>query len=92
MDYTARFDATACGKEIDFVLTVKAGVTTLCPCSKAISQIRGAQPARDGDGADPVAQGDLDRGFDRAGGKFGQFGAVFAVEAAGRKGGDGAGV
>src|SRR5215469_8020008 len=38
MDYTARFDATACGKEIDFVLTVKAGVTTLCPCSKAISQ------------------------------------------------------
>lgn len=38
MDYTARFDATACGKEIDFVLTVKVGVTTLCPCSKAISQ------------------------------------------------------
>src|SRR5688572_7858704 len=37
MDYTARFDATACGKEIDFVLTVKAKVTTLCPCSKAIS-------------------------------------------------------
>jgi len=38
MDYTARFDATAIGKEIDFVLTVKAGVTTLCPCSKAISR------------------------------------------------------
>jgi GTP cyclohydrolase IB len=37
MDYTARFDATAMGKEIDFVLTVKACVTTLCPCSKAIS-------------------------------------------------------
>jgi GTP cyclohydrolase IB len=37
MDYTARFDATAIGKEIDFVLTVRAGVTTLCPCSKAIS-------------------------------------------------------
>src|SRR5262245_44694647 len=37
MDYTARFDATASGKEIDFVLTVKATVTTLCPCSKAIS-------------------------------------------------------
>ncbi|HUR47587.1 MAG TPA: GTP cyclohydrolase FolE2 [Candidatus Saccharimonadales bacterium] len=37
MDYTARFDASACGKEIDFVLTVKASVTTLCPCSKAIS-------------------------------------------------------
>src|SRR5881396_3412574 len=37
MDYTARFDASACGKEIDFVLTVKAPVTTLCPCSKAIS-------------------------------------------------------
>jgi GTP cyclohydrolase IB len=38
MDYTARFDATASGKEIDFVLTVMASVTTLCPCSKAISQ------------------------------------------------------
>ena len=38
MDYTARFDATACRKEIDFVLTVIAGVTTLCPCSKAISK------------------------------------------------------
>ena len=38
LDYTARFDATASGQEIDFVLTVKAGVTTLCPCSKAISQ------------------------------------------------------
>lgn len=37
MDYTARFDATAMGREIDFVLTVKAAVTTLCPCSKAIS-------------------------------------------------------
>lgn len=37
MDYTARFDATAIGKEIDFVLTVKSNVTTLCPCSKAIS-------------------------------------------------------
>ncbi len=38
MDYTARFDATACGKEIDFVLTIKASVTTLCPCSKAIAK------------------------------------------------------
>jgi GTP cyclohydrolase I len=38
MDYTARFDATASGKEIDFVLTVKANVTTLCPCSKSISK------------------------------------------------------
>ena len=38
MDYTARFDATACGKEIDFVLTVNANVTTLCPCSKAIAK------------------------------------------------------
>jgi GTP cyclohydrolase I len=38
MDYTARFDANAIGKEIDFVLTVKVGVTTLCPCSKAISR------------------------------------------------------
>jgi GTP cyclohydrolase IB len=45
MDYTARFDAAACGDEIDFVLTVKVGVTTLCPCSKAISA-RGAHNQR----------------------------------------------
>lgn len=38
MDYVARFDAAACGTEIDFILTVKANVTTLCPCSKAIAQ------------------------------------------------------
>jgi GTP cyclohydrolase I len=38
MDYTARFDATASAKDIDFVLTVRVGVTTLCPCSKAISE------------------------------------------------------
>ena len=38
MDYTARFEATACGPEIDFVLTVEVPVTTLCPCSKAISK------------------------------------------------------
>src|SRR5213595_3905058 len=37
MDYVARFDATACHKEIDFILTVKTMVTTLCPCSKAIA-------------------------------------------------------
>jgi GTP cyclohydrolase I len=38
MDYVARFDATARGRDIDFVLTVKVQVTTLCPCSKVISQ------------------------------------------------------
>src|SRR6266542_1023376 len=38
MNYTARFDATAIGQEIDFVLTVKANVTTLCPCSKAVTE------------------------------------------------------
>jgi GTP cyclohydrolase I len=38
MDYIARFDAAACGDEIDFVLTVKVNVTTLCPCSKAIAK------------------------------------------------------
>ncbi len=45
MDYSARFDAAACKREIDFVLTVKANVTTLCPCSKAISA-RGAHNQR----------------------------------------------
>ncbi|HEV2329674.1 MAG TPA: GTP cyclohydrolase FolE2 [Verrucomicrobiae bacterium] len=38
MDYFARFDATARNGEIDFILTVKANVTTLCPCSKAIAK------------------------------------------------------
>jgi GTP cyclohydrolase I len=38
VDYTARFEATATGGDIDFVLTVVVGLTTLCPCSKAISR------------------------------------------------------
>jgi GTP cyclohydrolase IB len=38
MDYVARFDASARNGEHDFVLTVKANVTTLCPCSKAIAR------------------------------------------------------
>ena len=38
MDYTVRFDAALRGQELDFVLTVKCNVTTLCPCSKAISK------------------------------------------------------
>jgi len=38
MNYTARFSADQRGKELDFVLTVIAAVTTLCPCSKAISR------------------------------------------------------
>src|SRR5580693_3569583 len=38
MDYIARFDASARGTKNDFVLTVKANVTTLCPCSKAIAK------------------------------------------------------
>jgi GTP cyclohydrolase I len=38
MDYVARFEAAACGAEMDFILTVKVKVTTLCPCSKAIAR------------------------------------------------------
>ena len=38
MDYVARFDASARNGDIDFMLTVKANVTTLCPCSKAIAK------------------------------------------------------
>src|ERR1700736_3768865 len=38
MDYNVRFTATATLKESDFVLTVMVPVTTLCPCSKAISK------------------------------------------------------
>jgi GTP cyclohydrolase I len=41
----ARFTATACNREIDFVLTVKTMVTTLCPCSKAIA-VHGAHNQR----------------------------------------------
>ncbi len=37
MDYIARFDAAARHGTIDFVLSVKAMVTTLCPCSKALA-------------------------------------------------------
>src|SRR5207302_403585 len=37
MDYTVRFNATLQKGEFDFVLTVVVPVTTLCPCSKAIS-------------------------------------------------------
>ena len=38
MDYGARFSATLEGERTDFVLTVLVPVTTLCPCSKAISE------------------------------------------------------
>jgi GTP cyclohydrolase I len=38
LDYTVRFDATLNGRDLDFLLTVKVNVTTLCPCSKAISR------------------------------------------------------
>ena len=38
LDYTVRFDASMCGSDLDFVLTLKALVTTLCPCSKSISK------------------------------------------------------
>src|SRR5580693_3336677 len=38
MDYTVRFSAGLQKGELDFVLTVVVPVTTLCPCSKAISE------------------------------------------------------
>ena len=38
MDYTVRFEANATGSDIDFVMNLRVAVTTLCPCSKAISQ------------------------------------------------------
>lgn len=37
VDYVARFDAEAFGKDISYIVTVVVPVTTLCPCSKAIS-------------------------------------------------------
>ena len=45
VDYVVRFDAEAKGKRVDFRVTVVVPVTTLCPCSKAISA-RGAHNQR----------------------------------------------
>lgn len=45
MDYTARFSATLEKGKMDFVVTTMVPVTTLCPCSKAISA-RGAHNQR----------------------------------------------
>lgn len=38
MDYSVVFDASADKDSLDFILQVKIPVTTLCPCSKAISR------------------------------------------------------
>ena len=38
MEYCCKFKATRSGDELDFVLCVEVPVTTLCPCSKAISR------------------------------------------------------
>ncbi len=45
MDYAVRFEAASEGGRMDFVCTVIVPVTTLCPCSKAISD-RGAHNQR----------------------------------------------
>ncbi|MEO6845959.1 MAG: GTP cyclohydrolase FolE2 [Chthoniobacterales bacterium] len=45
IDYTARFNASLAGDAMDFILTVIVPVTTLCPCSKAIS-VSGAHNQR----------------------------------------------
>jgi len=45
MDYTARFSATLEKNVVDFIVTVIVPVTTLCPCSKAIS-VHGAHNQR----------------------------------------------
>lgn len=37
VDYQVKFDAAAYGKDVTFTVTVNVPVTTLCPCSKAIS-------------------------------------------------------
>ena len=38
MEYCCKFKATRSGDELDFILCVEVPVTTLCPCSKAISR------------------------------------------------------
>ena len=45
LDYGVVFEVNADGAEVDFVVTVEVPVTTLCPCSKAISA-RGAHNQR----------------------------------------------
>ena len=45
LDYGVVFEANAEADSIDFVVTVEVPVTTLCPCSKAISE-RGAHNQR----------------------------------------------
>ncbi len=45
MDYVVRFNATGEADHVDLVTTVEVHVTTLCPCSKAIST-RGAHNQR----------------------------------------------
>jgi len=45
LDYNVRFEATLHSGKMDFVLIVIVPVTTLCPCSKAIS-IHGAHNQR----------------------------------------------
>ncbi len=45
MDYGIVFEVNAEGEKVDFVVTVEVAVTTLCPCSKAISA-RGAHNQR----------------------------------------------
>jgi GTP cyclohydrolase I len=38
IDYKVHFDVSLINEGIDFVMTLKVPVTTLCPCSKAISE------------------------------------------------------
>ncbi|MFT5411239.1 MAG: GTP cyclohydrolase I [Verrucomicrobiales bacterium] len=45
MDYEVSFEVNAAGDDIDFIVQVEVPVTTLCPCSKAISA-RGAHNQR----------------------------------------------
>jgi GTP cyclohydrolase I len=45
LDYGVIFEVNAAREEVDFVVTVEVPVTTLCPCSKAISA-RGAHNQR----------------------------------------------
>ncbi len=45
MEYGAAFHATRTGDTFDFILEVRVPVTTLCPCSKAVSE-RGAHNQR----------------------------------------------
>ena len=60
MDYLARFDAAACHKDILFRADGQGERDHALPLLEGDRRLRRPQPARRGDGADPVAESGVD--------------------------------